>query len=311
MSNHLPDHASTPDDLPKLSSLFASGSDIDDDGREPRETTHYRSIFLSDVHLGAVGSKPAAVQDFLYSVDCDHLFLVGDIIDGWVTRERKWKQEHTNVIRTILGKAKHGTEIRYTPGNHDAFMRRMNGFEFGFIEFAHSFSHRTADGKDLLIVHGDLFDRSCTKYTKIAWLGAWLYEYAQAVNHRVNKKRKRKVDFASKLKRFTKSLFAPRDHFDEMLIEHAREEGYDGIVCGHVHRPEIRVLEDGFVYVNCGDWVEHKTAVVEYADGTLELIDWEKEKPTVEPTSSRSRRKRAKERAREIRRRNAATGAPR
>lgn len=236
-----------------------------------------RTVFLSDVHLGATGCKVGAVEDFLESIECDTLFLVGDIIDGWVTRQKRWKQEHTNLLRSILGKSKRGTRICYTPGNHDGFMRRMNGSELGFIEIDHEFVHTTADGKDLLIVHGDLFDPTCVKHSWLAWVGAWMYEYIQIFNQRVNRRRKnarRPIDFASPIKRLVKGIFTRQDFYDALLMEHARENGYDGVICGHVHRPELRILDDGFVYGNTGDWVESLTAIVEHQDGKLELIHW-------------------------------------
>lgn len=238
-------------------------------------TERYRTVFLSDVHLGAAGSKPNAVQDFLRAVDCDNLYLVGDIIDGWVMRSKKWRQEDTNVIRTILGKSKRGTRVCLTPGNHDSFLRRLNGSELGFIEIDHSFEHELVDGRKLLVVHGDLFDPACVRYPSLALFGAWMYEYLQALNGMVNRRILRRwapIDFCSTLKRISKGLFTKRNYFDALLIEHAVEAGYQGVVCGHVHRPELRVLPSGFQYVNTGDWVEHKTAVVEDFEGRLTLL---------------------------------------
>lgn len=235
----------------------------------------YRTIFLSDTHLGASGSKSGAVQDFLRNVECENLYLVGDIIDGWVMRSKKWRQEDTNAIRTILGKSKHGTRVCLTPGNHDAFLRRLNGSELGFIEIDHSFVHELADGRKLLVIHGDLFDPSCVRYPSLALVGAWTYEYLQALNAMVNRRILRRwapIDFCSTLKRISKGLFTKRHYFDALLIEHAKEAGYDGVVCGHVHRPELRESPEGFLYINTGDWVENKTAVVERQSGELELI---------------------------------------
>lgn len=241
----------------------------------------YRSIFISDVHLGARGSKPVAFQEFLRSVECDNLYLVGDIIDGWVSRSKKWRQEDTNAIRTLLGKAQAGTRICYTPGNHDAFMRRLNGSELGFIEVDHSFVHQMLDGREFLVVHGDLFDPACVKYPSIAYVGAWIYEYLQLLNAMVNARKAFRrwapIDFCATVKRVSKGLFTKRNYFDRLLMEHAAAGEYQGVVCGHVHRPEIREEPDGFTYVNTGDWVEHKTAVVETLAGELVLIhfdDW-------------------------------------
>lgn len=239
---------------------------------------HYRSVFLSDIHLGGVGARTEAVKAFLEGVTCDHLYLVGDIIDGWVGRkDRKWTPNHIEVIRMILEVANTGCEVRYTPGNHDDFMRRLHGTQLGIIEIEHSFIHTTADGKDLLVVHGDLFDKTCTKYRPIAFVGAWFYEAVMMVNAKVNqrkdKKGKQKIDFASALKRGVKKFVGGMGNYESSVKEFAKEGGFDGVVCGHVHRPLIETEEDGFIYVNCGDWVEHSTLVVEHMDGRLELID--------------------------------------
>jgi UDP-2,3-diacylglucosamine pyrophosphatase LpxH len=251
-------------------------------------------VFISDIHLGAMGCKTQAVQNFLYNVECENLYLVGDIIDGWVTREKRWKQEHSNVVRTLLGKAKRGTQVFYCPGNHDSFMRRMNGSELGFFEIDEHFSHTTLDGKEFLVIHGDLFDPSCTKASWAAWLGAWVYEYLQIANQKVNRRRakqeRKPLNFAAKMKRLTKSLFASREKFDMAVVDHARSEKFDGVICGHVHRPEIRTFDDGFVYINTGDWVEHTTAVIETLDGKLELIHWQFSEPVPEETEEPRRK---------------------
>lgn len=241
--------------------------------------SRYRSVFISDLHLGSVGSKATEVRSFLRSFECDHLYLVGDIFDGWVGRgSGKWSQTNSDVVRTILGKSKFGTQVYYTPGNHDSLLRRMNGSELGNIIVDHSFVHRLADGRDLLIEHGDMFDKSCTKYGPVAVTGAWIYEAALYFNNGVNRVRtnrnRKPVDFISVMKRMVKRVAVRRNGFADQLIEHAKSHGCQGVVCGHVHRPEIRELADGFVYVNTGDWVEHCTAVAEDDAGTLTLIDW-------------------------------------
>lgn len=239
--------------------------------------THYRSVFVSDIHLGAVGAKTGACKEFLDSVSCDYLYLVGDVIDGWVGRkDRKWTPPHTEVIRMILELANTGCVVRYTPGNHDAFMRRLHGTSLGAIEIEHSFLHLTADDRALLIVHGDLFDRTCTKYQPIAFIGAWMYEAVSVVNAKVNKKQdaagRRQVDFTSALKRGVKKFIGKATNYESSVVEFAREGGFDGVVCGHVHRPGIVQMEDGFTYINTGDWVENCTAVVEHEDGRFELL---------------------------------------
>ena len=239
--------------------------------------TRYRSVFVSDIHLGAVGAKTEVATRFLASVSCDYLYLVGDVIDGWVGRkDRKWTPDHAEVIRQILQTANEGCIVRYTPGNHDAFMRRMHGVQLGNIHIAHSFERTTADNKDLLVVHGDLFDRTCTKYQPIAFFGAWMYEYLGMVNAKVNTKQREKgrrpVDFTTATKRGIKKFIGKATNYESSVMEFAKESGYDGVVCGHVHRPQITYADDGFVYVNTGDFVENCTAVVEHEDGRLELL---------------------------------------
>ena len=249
----------------------------------PLPVERYRSVFISDLHLGSVGAKASAVREFLHSVECEHLFLVGDIVDGWVGRgTAKWSQECNNAVRTVLGQCKHGTQVYYTPGNHDAFMRRMIGSELGNLRVEHSFVHRLADGRDLLIEHGDLFDRSCTTYLPVAFAGAWMYEAALHLNLGVNRIRtrrnRREVDFTTALKKAVKRVAKRKGGFSEHLIQHAADSGCQGIVCGHIHRPQILTTESGMLYVNCGDWVEHRTAVVEHFSGKLELLQWDGER---------------------------------
>ncbi len=258
----------------------------------PPPLPHYRAVFISDIHLGAVASKAGAVQAFLQLMTCDNLYLVGDIIDGWVgRRESKWTQPLNDVLETILAKSQAGTVVRYTPGNHDSVMRRMNGRELGNIHIDHSFEFTTMDGKDFLVVHGDLFDHVCTDYKPLAFIGAWMNEYLAIVNATVNKNRIKKgrkpVDFTSAVKKGVKKWVARKTSYEAAIVEFARESGFDGVVCGHVHRPRIETFEDGFVYINCGDWVEHCTAIAETEAGHLILIEWPMPKIETSPPSGR------------------------
>ena len=239
----------------------------------------YRSVFISDLHLGSAGCKTDNLRQFLESFDSENLFLVGDIIDGWVgPRHGDWSQDCTNIVRTMLSKSEQGCNVCYTPGNHDAFMRQLNGSELGNILIDHSFVHTLANGKRLLIVHGDLFDKSCTDYPSVAWAGAWVYEYMTILNGHVNrgltKVERRPIDFCSVLKHTCKKIVKRGSSYEFELLDHALELDCDGVVCGHVHRPAINIDEEGHIYVNCGDWVQNQTAVVEHFDGRLELIKW-------------------------------------
>ena len=156
------------------------------------------------------------------------------------------------------------------------FLRRINGFELGNTIFDHSFEHVTADGKRLLIVHGDLFDRTVTKYMRVAYVGAWSHEWITVVDHGVNRRLgpgRAPISMATWLKRTAKRLIKKSIRFDETVLQHAIDEGFDGVVCGHIHRPALEHREHG-IYINTGDWVENCTAVVEHFDGRLELIYW-------------------------------------
>ncbi len=245
----------------------------------PKPQFYYRSIFISDVHLGAAGCKTSQVHEFLRVAQSDYLYLVGDIIDGWVIRKSgKWTQAHTDVVGTLLDKTKRGVIVRYTPGNHDAFLRRVDGFSLGNIAIANSFVHVTADGRRMLITHGDSFDKYVTKMRPVAFLGAWVYEFVTVTNRRVNDVRARfgwePIDFCCGLKTRVKALIKRFSNHEEALVESATAEGCDGVICGHVHRPTVDVAPGSPCYLNTGDWVEHCTAVVEHYNGELELVSW-------------------------------------
>ncbi len=262
----------------------------------------YRSLFVSDVHLGSAGCMVEEFQAFLNSVECEYLYLVGDVVDLWVTMKAgKWRQEHTNAVRSILSKSQEGTLVFFTPGNHDAFLRRLNGSEFGNIRVAHSFVHTTVDGKRLMVVHGDLFDKS-VRFVPLAWLAAWFYEGLTVLNGLWNARRKEagqeQTDFSSSAKRRLKKYVSRKSDYEGVLLSQALDGGLDGVVCGHIHRPAITLDEDGGLYVNTGDWVEHGTAVVEHFDGRLELLLWKDLKnqigdpdPEIEPRPPSKRRR--------------------
>lgn len=216
--------------------------------------------------------------EFLAVVDCDYLYLVGDIIDFWVAmKEGKWQQSHTDALQTILNKTRSGCQVFFTPGNHDAVLRRINNAKFGNLSVAHSFTHVTADGRKLQVVHGDLFDNS-VRFVPIAWMAAWGYEWITVLNNKFNAKRLRKgkqeVEFSSVLKKRLKRFIGRRTDFVDILTDQALSAGFDGVVCGHIHKAKIIDNGSEGIYVNTGDWVEHGNAVVEHRDGRLELLDW-------------------------------------
>ncbi|MEY4751533.1 MAG: hypothetical protein RIQ60_3747 [Pseudomonadota bacterium] len=237
-----------------------------------------RSIFISDVHLGTPGCQADALLDFLKSVKCDYLYLVGDIVDGWQLRRRwYWPQAHNDVVQKLLRKARKGTRVVFVPGNHDEFARRYVGLHFGGVEVVHDCIHRGADGRQFWVTHGDLFDGvvQCARW--LALLGDRAYEFTLRLNAHLNSVRARMGLPYWSLSRYLK-LKVKRavnfiGDFEAAVAREARRRGVDGVVCGHIHHAELRTVE-GVIYANDGDWVESLTALVEHADGRLEIIDW-------------------------------------
>ncbi|MBU6498360.1 MAG: UDP-2,3-diacylglucosamine diphosphatase, partial [Rhodospirillales bacterium] len=246
----------------------------------PRTTTPYRAIFISDVHLGTRGCRSDFLADFLRRVSCEHLYLVGDIIDGWRLRKSwYWDAGHDEVLRLILRHARAGTAVTYIPGNHDEMFRTWLplGLEIAGIKLRAEAEHRTADNRRLLVTHGDAFD-SVVRYAKfLALLGDWAYATALVVNRWFNVARRHLGypywSLSAWLKRQVKEAVKAIDRFESALAGEARRRGFDGVVCGHIHHAEMREV-GGVLYLNDGDWVESCTALVEHADGRLELIDW-------------------------------------
>ena len=241
-------------------------------------TRRYRSVWISDLHLGTPGCQAHALLDFLRSVECETLFLVGDIVDGWqLRRSWYWPQAHNDVVQKLLRKARRGTRVIFVPGNHDEFARRYVGHEFGGIEVAEDWIHVTADGRRLWITHGDLFDGvvQCAKW--LAHVGDRMYEFTLRLNRHLNSLRARLGlpywSLSGYLKQKVKRAVSYVGDFEAAVAHEARRRGVQGVVCGHIHRAELREIE-GIVYANDGDWVESLTALVEHGDGRLELIDW-------------------------------------
>lgn len=249
---------------------------------DPRHVTPtaYRSIFISDSHLGTRGCRADFLADFLRSVSCENLYLVGDIIDGWrLRRSWFWDHHHDEVLRLILRHARGGANVVYVPGNHDEMMRKYVplGLEIAGIKLQMEAEHTTADGKRLLITHGDAFD-SVVRHAKIlALLGDWAYTAALGINRYFNQIRIKLGypywSLSAWLKQQVKEAVKAIDRFETALADDAHKRGFDGVVCGHIHHAEMRMVH-GVMYLNDGDWVESCTALVEHADGKLELIDW-------------------------------------
>ncbi len=250
----------------------------------PGARPHYRSVFVLDTHLGTRGARCDFLADFLRRTSCHHLFLVGDIIDGWRLRKSwYWDESHDEVLRQILRHARGGTEVTYIPGNRDEMFRAwldptaLGGLEIAGIRLRQEAVHVTAAGKRLLVMHGDEFD-SVVRYAKfLALLGDGAYSMALVCNRWFNSLRRRLGypywSLSAWLKRQVKEAVRAVDRFESALANEARRRGFDGVVCGHIHHAEMREVQ-GVLYLNDGDWVESCTALVEHHDGRLELIDW-------------------------------------
>jgi UDP-2,3-diacylglucosamine pyrophosphatase LpxH len=244
----------------------------------PQPPLRVRSVFISDVHLGFKGCRAAFLLDFLRRVECEQLYLVGDIIDLWsLERTFYWPQLHNDVIRTVLGKAKHGTRVVYIPGNHDRTFRDYDGWVLGNVEIRREAIHETADGRRLLVLHGDEFDSVIRASPLLESLGCRAYSFVLGLNRHVNHLRQRfgypYWSLAAFLKHKVKNAVQYIGNFERAVACEARRRGVDGMVCGHIHRAEVSDI-DGVLYCNDGDWVESCTALVEDASGRLSLLRW-------------------------------------
>lgn len=237
-----------------------------------------RTVFISDVHLGTPGCQAEALLDFLRCVECETLYLVGDIVDGWqLMRRWYWPQAHNDVVQKVLRKARKGTRVVLVPGNHDEFARRYLGHSFGGIEVVEDAIHQTADGRRFWVMHGDLFDGVVQCAPWLAHIGDGLYTVALRLNRALNSARAQLGlpywSLSRYLKLKVKRAVSFIGDFEAAVIREARRRGVDGVVCGHIHHAELRTV-DGLTYANDGDWVESLTALVEHGDGRLEVIEW-------------------------------------
>jgi UDP-2,3-diacylglucosamine pyrophosphatase LpxH len=241
-------------------------------------SVHYRTVFISDVHLGTPDCQADLLLDFLRHLACDRLFLVGDIVDGWrMKRGWFWPQAHNDVVQKLLRIARKGAEVTYIPGNHDDRVRDFCGVHFGGVEVAREAVHVTADGRRFLVTHGDAFDALVRASAVKSLLGDLAYKALVALNTRLNRLRRRMGlgywSLSSHVKSSVKGARRFIETFERGAAAEALSRGFDGVICGHVHRAAMREI-DGALYVNDGDWVESCTALVEHADGRLEILDW-------------------------------------
>src|ERR1022692_3116664 len=248
--------------------------------RNGRSTLRLRSVFISDIHLGFKGCSAELLLEFLHHVDMDTLFLVGDIIDVWsMQKSMFWPQSHNNVLRTILGKAKRGTKVIFVPGNHDEVFRDFDGAVFGNLEIHREYIHYCADSRRVLVLHGDEFDSVVKCSPWLAKLGSNIYDILLAINPYINRVRRMlnlpHWSLSAYLKSKAKQAVQYIGSFEDAVAQAARKRGVQAVVCGHIHRAEIRDI-NGILYCNDGDWVESCTSLVEDFNGNLSLIDWPK-----------------------------------
>ncbi|HEU0202529.1 MAG TPA: UDP-2,3-diacylglucosamine diphosphatase, partial [Burkholderiaceae bacterium] len=239
----------------------------------------YRAIFISDTHLGTRGCKADYLLDFLRHNESDSLYLVGDVIDGWAMKKGMfWPQSHNDVVQKVLRKARKGTQVVYVPGNHDEFGRQFVGLDFGGIAIREESVHVLADGRRLWVVHGDFADCVIQNAKWLAYVGDSLYTLLLWLNRHLNRWRVllglRYWSLSQYLKHKVKNAVSFIGSFEQALVREARRRGYDGVVCGHIHRAEIRDM-GGVLYCNDGDWVESMTALVETHAGELQIVHWQ------------------------------------
>jgi UDP-2,3-diacylglucosamine pyrophosphatase LpxH len=259
----------------------------------------FRTIWISDVHLGTRGCNHELLIDFLDHTDSETMYLVGDIIDGWRLKKKVyWPAEHNDIVWRILKRAKRGTRIVYIPGNHDEMVRPFSGMNLGGVEIMRAAFHDTADGRRLMVLHGDEFDTIMLAHRWLAFVGDALYHVMMKLNNWVAGARKRlglpywSISKAAKHK--VKNAVEFISKYEEVVARAAAERGVDGVVCGHIHTAEFRTFDhDGkqIEYWNDGDWVEGCNALVEHFDGTMEILHWpdeiarrEAEQPAATPS---------------------------
>lgn len=242
------------------------------------QTRRFRTLFISDLHLGMRACRADMILDFLRWHDADTIYLVGDIVDGWqLRRDWYWPQPHNDVVQKLLRKARKGSRVIYVPGNHDEFMRAYPGKHFGGIEVVQQHIHETATGKRYLVVHGDHFDAIVLYAKWISVLGDRIYSGLLMINRAVAAVRQRcgfgYWSLAHWMKKRVKGAVNLISAYEQAVVAEATRHGVDGVICGHIHHPALH-RDFGISYANCGDWVESCTAIAEGLDGTLELIRW-------------------------------------
>ncbi|MEM9500318.1 MAG: UDP-2,3-diacylglucosamine diphosphatase [Pseudomonadota bacterium] len=249
------------------------------------ERRKYRTIWISDVHLGTKGCNADLLIDFLDRTDSETMYLVGDIIDGWRLKKKfYWPASHNDIVWRIMKRAKRGTRIVYIPGNHDEMFRQFTGLNFGGVEIRRAAFHDTFDGRRLMVLHGDEFDAVMISHRWLAFVGDWAYHAVMKLNYGVNAMRKAMGmpywSLSKAAKHKVKNAVEFISRYEEIVARAAGERGVDGVVCGHIHTAEFRNFDyngRNIEYWNDGDWVEGCNALVEHEDGRMEILNWPEE----------------------------------
>jgi UDP-2,3-diacylglucosamine pyrophosphatase LpxH len=245
--------------------------------RQQVVTRHVRAIFVSDIHLGTRGCQAERLLEFLRTHHAEYLFLIGDIVDFWaMSRGIHWSATQNTVVQKVLRRARHGEQVFLIPGNHDEALREYSGTAFGDIRVVSEYIHTAADGRRYLLIHGDEFDQVTRHHRWVAVLGDVSYNILVRINGWLSWWRRRlKIpgywSLAGYTKRKVKSAVSFIFDFEDSVVRAVRERGVDGVICGHIHSASLRNI-DGIAYMNCGDWVDSCTAIVEHLDGRMELI---------------------------------------
>lgn len=239
---------------------------------------HFRSIWISDTHLGGKNIQSQQLLDFLNNTESEYLYLVGDMIDlQQLRRKWYWPEINNRIVSSILNKAQNGTRVFYLPGNHDAALRNFSGNIIQQIAIHSEAVHTTLDGRKLLVLHGDKFDRVVQHNPWLAHLGGWIYELLLSLNQKINTVRrffgKNYFSVSAYLKHKCKKIVSHIGDFETNLIAEMRKHNADGIICGHIHHASIKAMGN-FIYSNSGDWVESCTALAESVNGTLGIVEW-------------------------------------
>jgi UDP-2,3-diacylglucosamine pyrophosphatase LpxH len=250
----------------------------------PAAALTFRAIFISDIHLGTRRAQTSALLEFLRETKCQQLYLVGDLIDSWALKKTwHWDQLHNDVIQKLLRKARKGTKVVYIPGNHDENFRDFVNLRFGRVAVLQDTVHVSATGRRYLVLHGDKFDGVIYYAPWLAKLGDTAYEWSMSLNSAVNKMRRKLGmpywSLSAYLKYKVKKAVEFVSRFEEAVVREAMARGCQGVICGHIHTPDNRMI-GAIHYLNDGDWVESCTALVEHHDGRFEIIDWKSHKPT-------------------------------